>query len=390
MTGDTRTAAGLDAAVAAMVTEATRVIDARAAAAAAGNTLPHVDRAAGCEAWLALNDAQRRRLVGRAEIVAGSFRIDDVQQQMEYRLQRAGSVRAAIRRSVAERIIERWDRQVALALMGQRTREMRRSELHAMVEDLIREHGTTTLTNDYGARVPEDDEFAAAEGSLLERQIDLVDGGPRRVQRAVRDRWRARNQRRRWTDDDASLVVDLKTYDDLLKEAWGDQHGPMCDDCRGLEDGEHRRHGLAVLDWAHDGAPISVRPPRPGWSDGFYVRGMLQQFADELEVGWHPDYLAKLGAASAVEIPTAATTGPPPAATAPTAMSPTDPVPPAPAATLARISEALRNQLPSDLVPAAATTAADAPDAEPGAGTTRRTARPRRARPANPAPANTE
>ena len=381
--GIPRTESVVEAAVGALAVEATRVRDERTAAAAAGNALPHADRAAGCEAFLALTDAQRQRLVARLEILPGGFRIADVQVEVERRLQQAGSVRATIRRSVAERIIERWDRQIALGLMGQRSREVRRTELLGMVEDLIREHGPTMLTNDYGPLDPAAGEYEAAQGSVLERQIDLVDGGAPRVRRAVRDRWRARNQRRRWTDDDASLVGELKTYDDVLKEAWSDQHAPMCHDCRGLDDAEHRRRGLAILDWAHDSAPISVRPPRPGWSDAFYARGMLQQFADDLEVGWHPEYLSRLGAAATGAAPTSPTAGSPPAPPSAEPAPATSPT--AQASPLTTLHEAFRDQVPSDRAPVAASESVS-----PETGGARHGTRPRRTRVSNSEPASTE
>ncbi|MGV3707351.1 MAG: ABC-three component system protein [Gemmatimonas sp.] len=267
-------------------------------------------------------------------------------------------VRATIRESVAERLQERWDRQVALALMGRRDRAIRRGELSAMVEELIREHGDLALPNDFGARLPDADEFAAAKGGLLERQIELVNGGVARVQRAVRDRWRARNQRQRWMDDDASLVVELKVYDDLLKTEWGDRHGPMCDDCRAYDETERARRGLEVLEWAHAVAPITVRPPRPSWSESFYVRGMLQQFADDLEVGWHPAYRERLGGVAST-------------LTASGVDASTEPLQPGPGAQVVEdddgpykpdivdvrmnvdsvAASALRDQVPSDLVP---------------------------------------
>ncbi len=115
--GVSRTDATLRTVVDAMVAEATRVGLERLAPVAAGASRPHADRAAGCEAFLALSDHERRRLVGRIEILPASFRITDVQHEVERRFQRAGSVRAMIRASGAERLVERWDRQVALALM---------------------------------------------------------------------------------------------------------------------------------------------------------------------------------------------------------------------------------------------------------------------------------
>lgn len=360
--GVARTDATLSDVLEALVTEAKRVRDERAAAAATGEGLPHADRAAGCEAFLGLSEAERRRLTARIEILPASFRITDIRGEVERRLQRAGSVRATIRASVAERLIERWDRQVALALMTERTREIRRTELLGLLEDLIREHGPAMLPNDYGARQPDADEYAAAEGSTLERQILLVKGGAARVERAVRDRWRARNQRRRWTDFDASLVLELKAYDDVLKEAWSDRHGPMCDDCRGHDDDERCRRGLEILDWAHGQAPAAVPPPRTGWSDGFYVRGMLQQLADELQVGWHPEYRERLGALPAGAVPAATS----PARGGDGAARPTEPA----ATGDVTLAADLSDQLPSALAPIPGRTPADS----------RRTARPRRGR----------
>lgn len=295
--GALRTEASITAVAAALTAEATRVRDERAAARGNGQSERHADRAPGCEAFLELSEPQRRRLVSRVIVLPGSFRITDVPAQVERRL--GDHVRAAKRAMVAERLIERWDRQVALALMKRRSRRIPKEELVGMVEDLIQEHAPTELTNDFGPVDPDPAQVAADAGGIIEQQIVLVDGGPRRIERAIRDRWRARNQRERWMGDDASLVPVLKAYDDVLKAEWGDLHEAMCHDCRDAQEAERKRRGLEILDWAHAVAPGAVPPLRHGATHSFYVRGMLQQFADDREVGWHPNFLERLGAGGA-------------------------------------------------------------------------------------------
>jgi hypothetical protein len=135
------------------------------------------------------------------------------------------------------------------------------------------------------------------QGGNIERQIKLVRGGPARVEIALVARWRARTQRGRWADSDVSVVTELDAFDERLKRAWTEQYGPMCDDCAGLPENERCSHGLGVLNWALLHAAAEIVPPRPEWRHPFYAQGMLQQFADKLEVGWHPNFEERLRSA---------------------------------------------------------------------------------------------
>ena len=285
--------AGTDSAVAeALTQEAERVQSARAAARADGTPEPHADRAGGCAAFLSLSAQDRVRLVGRITILDRQFRITDVADRVAHRLR--SSVRREHREAVTERLIAWWDRQVALALMSRRPRRINKVELTGAIQDFIAETRWTTLPDDFSWRSPEDRELAEERGGNIERQVQLVRGGNSRVERALLARWRARAQRSKWTEYDVSIAPDLQQFDERLKEAWAERHGPLRDDCVGLGDDEVCQRGLAMLEWAHIEVPQQVPPPRPEWNRPFYAQGMLQQFAEELEVGWHPDYRALL------------------------------------------------------------------------------------------------
>ncbi len=283
----------VDGVVAALTTEAERVAAERTAAEAEGARLPHAERAAACAAFLSLGETERRTLVESLTVLPGHFRITEGTEKVVDRLRNV--VPAAQRRAVAERLIEWWDRQVALALMGRRPRRIVKAELTYAIQNRLAEHRDTSLPDDFSPRRPTPAELEAERGGNVERQIELVRGGASRVDRALIARWQARGQRGLWIERDVSVVPDLNDFDERLKRTWAGRHGPMCDDCQGLGEDETAVEGRKLLDWAHHDAPGEVPPPRPEWDRPFYAQGMLQQFADELEVGWHPGYKERLG-----------------------------------------------------------------------------------------------
>lgn len=226
-------------------------------------------------------------------ILPRSFRITDVEVRIASRLE--VSARASVRPRVAERLVEWWDAEVARALTGRRDRRITKDEVAGRINDFLVEYRDDTLPDHFSALRPTPDELAAGRVSNIARQIELVRGGGRRVDRAIVARWRARGQRDRWLREDISLAPILALFDGRLQEAWADRHGPMCDDCATAGEEERCRRGLNLLEWAYSEASREVAPPRPDWQSNFYAHGMLQQFADGLQVGWHPDFRARLG-----------------------------------------------------------------------------------------------
>jgi hypothetical protein len=285
--------------VATFVDEAERVRDARAAAEHAGTPLPYHDRANGCASFLSLTPERRARLVGRLRVLPGLFPITEVEAKVIRLL--STTVPKHQRSAVAERLMEWWDRQVARALIGNRDRRIIKRELVAKLNALIREHGPDSLPDDYSLRKPAPEDLAEGRGGMIERQIRLVRGGEARIDNALVAWWRAQSQRVRWIDLDVSVAPDLQAFDERLKEAWAQQHGPMCDDCEGLPEDSRCQHGLEILKWALLRAADEVVPPRPEWRHPFYAQGTLQQLAHLLEVGWHPEYQIHLRPAAEEE-----------------------------------------------------------------------------------------
>ena len=272
--------------------EADRVSAEREAAREAGKTLPHADRAAGCEAYRGLNHDARMRMLNLIELVPASFTADSAPDQVEQRLRSA--LLPSVRAQVVERLIQWWDRQVILSLLKKRRRELYKSELQGKIHNLFVEHSAEGLPDDFGRLEPTSIE--AETGKIMAKQIEWVQGGRSRLRRAVIARWRARNQRGGWLHNDISMAPVLDEFDRQLIEIWGGRHGPMVDDCEGIEGPDRCTKGLDILEWSHHDAHKEVPPIRPTWSQPYLVQGSLQQLAEQEKVGWHPDFEALLKA----------------------------------------------------------------------------------------------
>jgi hypothetical protein len=124
-------------------------------------------------------------------------------------------------------------------------------------------------------------------------QLEIIAAGKRRIAAAVRDYYRAFEQRSRWLRNNLLLIGDLTQYERRLVEEWElvfegvkDELGDMA------AEAAQQKAAREVLKWAER---VSL-PIRPGVTEPFITRGSLHMLADEVRVGWHPQFSARLSA----------------------------------------------------------------------------------------------
>jgi hypothetical protein len=268
----------------ALTEEAIRVREARKAASKADKALPYADRADGCEAFLALGETDRLNLLRRAVIRPCSPAVSRVEAEIARHLH---ILPPEQRGPVAERLVAWWDRQVVYSLCGKRERIISRAELQSQISAIVAEVDQGKLYPDFETiSQPEDYE----PDGMLGRQIKLVNGTRFDHERAIREEWKAREQRARWLNSNPAMAGTINDYDLVLKEHWSDRHAQLAEECTSLEDEGKCASGLKLLRWTHMQAPTTVRPIAQGWGAAYYVRGSYQVLAINLIVGWHPDY----------------------------------------------------------------------------------------------------
>lgn len=273
--------------LAAMRTEAARVHKERLDASQAGTKLPHSDRADGCKAFLELDAVNQLNLLRRTLIQPKSLTVPEIEEEIAAQLH---FFLLDQRTTIARRLVEWWDRQMVYSLCGKRERIISRTELQAQISEIVADIEQDKL-------IPELETVSHPEDyqpdGVLYQQIELVKGQSSDLTKAIREEWKAREQRSRWAVSNPALVSKINDYDMVLTEHWADRHSQMIEDTLKSEESDKQAAGLHLLRWTHNEAPTTIRPISEGWGAPYYVRGSYQVLAINMQVGWHPQY-AKL------------------------------------------------------------------------------------------------
>jgi hypothetical protein len=245
----------------------------------------HKDRYQGCKAFLALDGKTRSALVYQILLCPQSPNITRIDAALGENLKNIATPEK--RQLIIVRLREFWLNRVVKSLTGELPRRISKREVQQQIEEIHNEITGPILPDDFGDLKPPED---CDTPDLMRTQIELVDGGPRRITRARRARWQSANQRQRWMDDKITFWSQLNRFDQKLVDVWSDRHGPMCDDTVDAPEEVKRRRGCEILDWSHQGAASTLIKIGNKVAPPFLVQGTYQQLADDRRVGWHPDY----------------------------------------------------------------------------------------------------
>ena len=133
----------------------------------------------------------------------------------------------------------------------------------------------------------------AHENFTFVKQLEIIVAGKGRIAAAIRDYYRAYKQRSRWLRDDLVIDLDLHKYEKRLIEEWELIFQAMCDELGEAETKEVKaKAARSVLLWAE----TTTIPIRPNVTEPFVTRGSLHMLADEMRIGWHPEFRDLLAA----------------------------------------------------------------------------------------------
>ena len=135
-------------------------------------------------------------------------------------------------------------------------------------------------------------EASGYDDSLFVQQLRLIDIGNPRILHAIRNYLKAFEQRSRWIREDLLLVGELGRYEDKISEEWEIYFDRMNDDLGtdATEDAKNQA-AKALYAWAETGMSI---PIRADCREAFITRGSYQILANQLQVGWHPEFKLRL------------------------------------------------------------------------------------------------
>jgi len=273
----------------ALIAEAKRVVEEVQTAKLAGNKQPHAKRCKGAEAFLSLADSEKEALLAKVILQPNAPTIGDLEDILAERLD---TYPASQRVTLSRKIYEWWDRQVLLSFEGKRKRFIARHELIEKLSETSAMLHSEALMDSFSSQQPP---TVFHTNEMLAKQCDLVGAKSAMSKRARISEWQARNQRSEWSKEAPSKHSKIVDYDEKLVLEWEYQHETACENADFNDEASLKFEGLGVLKWVLENASEEVGNIESTITSPFYVRGSYQVLSIQGRVGWHPQYLAKLG-----------------------------------------------------------------------------------------------
>jgi hypothetical protein len=193
--------------------------------------------------------------------------------------------------SFLQRLEGWWFRRVIRQLTNTSSAPILSEELEAETTDLREQFRQDNL--------PIDDDIMSAsidasgyQDRMFVQQLRLIEIGNPRIFHAIRNYFRAFEQRSRWVREDLILAGDLERYEDRLVEEWDLMFQQMRDELGDqATETAKKQVAQALYKWVETGVHPHIKP---GVTEPFVARGSYQILADNQTVGWHPEFLGRL------------------------------------------------------------------------------------------------
>lgn len=241
-------------------------------------------------AFLKLPNAARLKLIESVRIFDGTPTIEDVPRMLAQELWSA--VAAEHRVPFVQRLEGWWFDRVAAHLGGTRQDPITALEIQAFVDDLREQFARDNLPIDSDLPRSPQSVSDKDEQRPLVAQLRLLDATDQRILFALHDYHRAYAQTSRWVREGLLRPGELENYHESLKHEWARRFDIRVASLKaGATEEERRRVGNVLYEQVIEEFKLHIRErcDKP-----FVMRGTYHELADDLEVGWHPDFDARL------------------------------------------------------------------------------------------------
>lgn len=256
---------------------------------ATAQTSISADNAKAYQAYLSLDPEKRRTLIARLVVADRAPDIVGVQALLEEEL--GLTVSRELVGAFVTRLEGWWFQRVITHMTGARIAILS-EELDAELERLRQQfkHDNLPIDQDLLAFDAIDETMFASH--VFVDQLRLIDLTTKRILTAMRQYFRASEQRSRWLREGFLHIGELDNYDRRLSEEWDTRFAIMVQDL-GADAAEQVMRGTArkLYEWAELESSLFIRP---ACTEPFVSRGTLQLLADDGRVGWHPQFMQRL------------------------------------------------------------------------------------------------
>lgn len=234
-------------------------------------------------AFKSLSADEQLNLLRAVDVLDGSSNIIDTYDDI------CREVRLAAPREHIEHLVERlegwWFGGVVKALFSGSAIPV--LAIDARLDELREEFRRGALPIDYQDKSPPATVVAALDRRPFVSQLRRITIGEQRIEYAIRDYYRASEQRSKWARENLVVDGELDNYERQLIEAWQPRYMAMVEELPSPCDAHHKVvSGQGLFKWAEMEATFPLR----GVGHRFLTHGSFHILANRYVLGWHPDF----------------------------------------------------------------------------------------------------
>jgi hypothetical protein len=243
------------------------------------------------QAYRAASLTERNAILNKVVVLDATPSITDIDSELRQEVHWAAN--REHHSAFLERLEGWWFRRVLQQLTDANTERIGSVELETRMSDLREQFKQEALPidDDLLDFTLDDATRIAHENFPFVRQLEIIKAGKLRIVAAIRDYFRAFEQRSRWLRVELAVKMELDKYEKRLAEEWELVFEAMRDDL-GDDATEEAKEMAArlVLTWAER----ATIPIRPNVTEPFVSRGSFHMLSDEQQIGWHPEFRRRL------------------------------------------------------------------------------------------------
>lgn len=256
---------------------------------------PSLKNKQGFNLFNSLSESEKKDLCDKIFIIDNSENVTEIEKKLNNLLR--GTVSSSQLIPFLNRLEGKWF-SIAISALENGTGRINLGQLINIIDDLREQFLPSNLPDDYSTAEIELSLFTKDDRIFL-KQLELLGAGKRLIDRAILDYFRAAEQRSRWANDGLLNPGELHRYLEKLREEWDLQAGLAEAKSNLDEELSKKKLGLEIYRKCQNECALPIRPQ---FSESFVARGSYHHLADDLTVGWHPDFKNLLLNASGSEV----------------------------------------------------------------------------------------
>jgi len=235
-----------------------------------------------------LSSDEKAALVRAITIIPNTPNIGEIEEGLRT------EVRFIVKNNQLESFLERlegwWYRRSIKQLINPNSSPILSEEIENQIDDLREQFKLDALPVDQDL-IDKEIDPSIYEDRIFVQQVKLTGVRNARILAAVRDYYRAFEQRSRWIREDLLLVGDLDKYEKFLQEEWELYFYRVADEMGdSVSEEAKRKAAQEIYAWVEQTCyPIRDQVKHPS-----LTRGSFHILSDKLKVGWHPDFQQRL------------------------------------------------------------------------------------------------